>query len=161
MVNPVASIQAGELMGILLGALPRLGMNALLVRRMVSALASRAKGRTALRLGVAQWQRKAGGGSGADADAKAALQWAVSHLWQLSESLSWCRAAAATLWFSLHTDRLNCDSGPESAQASVQQSTAASVHCMLACHESYRRLIKMLWLSSCLLAFPRCSGSTI
>ena len=78
------NMQAGELMGVLLGGVARLGMNALLVRRMVTALASRARGRAALRIGVALWQRKAGGMAAAgEVDAKAALQWAVSHLWQL------------------------------------------------------------------------------
>lgn len=79
-------VQTGELMGVLLGGLSRLGMNALLVRRMVAALAARASGRAALRTGVALWQRKAGGPG--ELDAKAALQWAVSHLWQLGASPS-------------------------------------------------------------------------
>ena len=82
-----AHAQAGELMGVLLGGLARLGMNALLVRRMVAAMATRAGGRAALRMGVTLWQRKAGSATAGESDAKAALQWAVAHLWQIGRPL--------------------------------------------------------------------------
>lgn len=90
-----ARTQAGELMGVLLGGLARLGMNALLVRRMVAAMATRAGGRAALCMGVTLWQRKAGSATAGEADAKAALQWAVAHLWQIGTPPSgglgvWC-----------------------------------------------------------------------
>lgn len=75
-------------MGVLLGGLARLGMNALLVRRMVAALATRAGGRAALRMGVALWHRKASSAAAGDSDSKAALQWAVAHLWQIGEPAS-------------------------------------------------------------------------
>jgi len=80
--------QVGALVALLLASLPRLGANAHLARRLVTALAQHAPGRAALRAGAARWQAQAGaggggrGGAGAPAGAKQALQWAVTRLWQ-------------------------------------------------------------------------------
>jgi len=64
---------------ILLAGLGRLGGNAFIAKRLIAALASHAPGRTALRTAATRWQAQA---TGASTTSEAALQWAVSRLWQ-------------------------------------------------------------------------------
>lgn len=67
------------MVAILLAGLGRLGGNAFIAKRLIAALASHGPGRTALRTAATRWQAQA---TGASTTGEAALQWAVSRLWQ-------------------------------------------------------------------------------
>ena len=77
------SMQAASVVAVLLAGLTRLGGNAYIAKRLIAMLAAHAPGRSALRTACSHWRAQATGlPDDADAAHAAALQWAISRLWQ-------------------------------------------------------------------------------
>lgn len=76
-------MQAASVVAVLLAGLTRLGGNAYIAKRLIAMLAAHAPGRSALRTACSRWRAQATGlPDDADAAHAAALQWAISRLWQ-------------------------------------------------------------------------------
>ena len=71
------------MVAVLLAGLTRLGGNAYIAKRLIAMLAAHAPGRFALRTACSRWRAQATGlPDDAGAAHAAALQWAISRLWQ-------------------------------------------------------------------------------
>lgn len=81
-------LQAASLVSMLLQTLTGMAGNAHISKRIIAGLAAHAHGRAGLRLGASAWMARETQSYLAEPGSKAALQWAVSRLWQLSESHS-------------------------------------------------------------------------
>ena len=80
---PDRSMQAASVVAVLLAGLTRLGGNAYIAKRLIAMLAAHVPGRSALRTACSRWRAQATGlPDDADAAHAAALQWAISRLWQ-------------------------------------------------------------------------------
>lgn len=76
------------MVAVLLAGLTRLGGNAYIAKRLIAMLAAHVPGRQALRAACGRWRAQATGlPDDADASSAAAVQWAISRLWQQGVAL--------------------------------------------------------------------------
>ena len=81
-------VQAASVVAVLLAGLTRLGGNAYIAKRLIMMLAAHAPSRSALRTACARWRAQATGlQDNADGSNAAAVQWAISRLWQQGQAL--------------------------------------------------------------------------
>ena len=79
--------QAASVVAVLLAGLTRLGGNAYIAKRLIMMLAAHAPSRSALRTACARWRAQATGlQDNADGSNAAAVQWAISRLWQQGQA---------------------------------------------------------------------------
>ena len=80
-------VQAASVVAVLLAGLTRLGGNAYIAKRLIMMLAGHAPCRSALRTACARWRAQATGlQDNADGSNAAAVQWAISRLWQQGQA---------------------------------------------------------------------------
>ena len=85
--NSVCTVQAASVVAVLLAGLTRLGGNAYIAKRLIMMLAAHAPCRSALRTACARWRAQATGlQDNADGSNAAAVQWAISRLWQQGQA---------------------------------------------------------------------------
>lgn len=84
-------MQAASVVAVLLAGLTRLGGNAYIAKRLIMMLAGHMPGRSALRTACGRWRAQATGlPNDADSSNAAAVQWAISRLWQQGQAPGNC-----------------------------------------------------------------------
>ena len=87
------------MVAVLLAGLTRLGGNAYIAKRLIMMLAAHAPSRAALRTACARWRAQATGlQDNADGSNAAAVQWAISRLWQQGRAPCILLPAALAAW---------------------------------------------------------------